>query len=68
MNGRYIRKTSIQGSNVKAIDQFLKDTSKQFSANIINSGVAFDLSRDITDPAGKRVFLKAGLRLQITFD
>jgi len=45
---------------VKVIDQFFKDTSKQFSANIINSGVAFDLSRDITDPAGKRVFLKAG--------
>jgi hypothetical protein len=48
---------------VKAINQLVNETSKQFSSNILNSGVKCGLTKDITDPEGKRVFLKAGTEI-----
>ena len=41
----------------------MKDTSNQFTCNILNSGVDCGISKDITDPEGKRVFLKAGTEI-----
>jgi len=48
---------------VKLINQLIKDTSNQFTCNILNSGVECGISKDITDPEGKRVFLKAGTEI-----
>jgi hypothetical protein len=48
---------------VKAINQLVKETSKQFTANILNSGVECGISKDITDTKGKRVFLRAGTEI-----
>ena len=41
----------------------MKDTSKQFTSNILNSGVECGINKDITDPDGKRVFVKAGTKI-----
>ena len=49
--------------NVKIINQLVKDTAKQFSSNILNSGVQCGINKDITDPQGNRVFLKAGTEI-----
>ena len=57
------KKYSIQGTNVKIINQLVKNTSEQFSSNILNSGIKCGISKDITDPQGKRVFLKAGTEI-----
>jgi hypothetical protein len=48
---------------MKAISHLVKETSKQFTSNILNSGIECDISKDITDPEGKRVFLKAGTQI-----
>ena len=61
--GTYIKKYSIQGMNVKITNQLVKDTAKQFSSNILNSGVQCGINKDITDPQGNRVFLKAGTEI-----
>ncbi|TWX52232.1 hypothetical protein [Colwellia hornerae] len=45
------------------INQLVKETSKQFSTNILNSGMEYGINKDITDPQGKRVFLKAGTEI-----
>jgi hypothetical protein len=57
---------------VQVTNQLIKETSKQFSTHILNSGMECGISQDITDPQGKRVFLKAGteitekIRLKLT--
>ena len=41
----------------------MKDTSNQFTSNILNSGMKCGINRDITDPEGKRIFVKAGTEI-----
>jgi hypothetical protein len=48
---------------VEVINQLVKKTSKQFTTHILNSGIKCGISKDITDPQGKRVFLKAGTEI-----
>ena len=48
---------------MKEINKLIEDTSYQFTCNILNSGVECGISKDITDPEGKRVFVKAGTEI-----
>ncbi len=48
---------------MEVMSLLIKSTSKQYSENILNSGVECGISHDITDPEGKRVFLKAGTEI-----
>jgi hypothetical protein len=48
---------------VKVTHQLMKDTSNQFTSNILNSGVECGINKDITDPEGKRIFVKAGTEI-----
>ncbi len=48
---------------MKVINPLVKETSRQYQCNILSSGIECGISKDITDPEGKRVFLKAGTEI-----